>query len=111
KEMEMSATLDTEITINGAALSPLQRPLVNLNGNTREQLITHCSAVMEAAIVLDRALAMANEIGHGRNYQTMPQGDTIASLMRDAIGDRRRVVLAIRAEFEQLGVDIQRGGE
>jgi hypothetical protein len=107
----MTPRLDSEITINGASLSPLQRPIVNLNGNTREQLIEHCRHVMDSARDLDRALAQANEIGHGRNYQTMPQGNVVASLMRDAIGDRRRVVLALVHEFEQLALDIQKGGE
>ena len=84
----------------------LVKPIVNLNGTSREALVEQQMDVVTAADALIKA--MANAMPHPRDFQTTAPGTYEAA--RDAYAARLELVLRIRDEMEQHALDIQQGG-
>jgi hypothetical protein len=70
----------------------LVTPIVNLNGNTAESLIAQLKDVLNALHQLEQAMAKSSDIWHGRNFQTMKDGDVVSQKARRAWNERQRMV-------------------
>ena len=80
----------------------LVKPIVNLNGTSREALIDQQQDVVCAADVMIKA--MANAMPHPRDYQL--QGPGTYEAARNAYLARVDLLTKIRAEIEQYALDI-----
>jgi hypothetical protein len=76
-------------------------PKVNLNGDTKDTLLTD---LMNAKLAIDAAdEAMAKATPHGRNYQTMDGGGVYhCRIAREAWRERRLVLQALADELYGL---------
>jgi len=83
-------------------MKPLIPPVVNLNGDTRADLIAQYSEVAKAA----RALleSMARSAPHGRNYPALGFNNA-----REAHFERWRVVAQLEEEYMQMALAIHKG--
>lgn len=82
----------------------LDVPVVNLNGSSKESLLNDYLAIMRALEAANKAMAEATP--HGRDFQTVKNGDHIAARAREAFHERRAIIRAIHAEFEAVAVAI-----
>lgn len=99
-----------EVSFRGRPLDPLIVPIVNGNGNTRESLV---KAAWSIGVGFDQMMTTIAEatadLGHGRNFQTLKDGDSEAMEARNRLRQRMEVVNALQLEFQQLALTLQRG--
>jgi hypothetical protein len=86
--------------------SHLITPLVNNNGNSAEDLIQKLRNVMDRLRDVEAAMADANDVCHGRNFQTMPNGEVRRLDAQQAWGERRMDIVALREEVQELALSI-----
>ncbi len=85
----------------GQPLQKMIMPIVNLNGNSKTDLVNEAMNVVraldEAVTVMARAAA---ELGHGRNFQTAGNGEGFEA--RSRLYDRVELVRALQGEFSAM---------
>jgi hypothetical protein len=100
-----------EIAFRGRSLESLIVPIVNLNGNSQDSLARVALGVAMAMEQMMSTLAEATgELGHGRNFQTIKDGDQEAALARTILRQRMEVISAMQHEFQQLALKVQEQG-
>jgi hypothetical protein len=103
----------TDLTRTGAGggASPayaLGVPVVNLNGSSKESLLQDYLAIMRALEAANKAMAEATP--HGRDFQTVPNGEWVGQKAREAFHERRALIRAMYAEFEAVALAISEQG-
>jgi glucokinase len=88
----------------GSPAHALGVPVVNLNGSSKESLLNDYLAIMRALEAANKAMAEATP--HGRDFQTVPNGDWVGQKAREAFHERRALIRAMHAEFEAVAVAI-----
>jgi len=83
-------------------MRPLVAPFVNLNGDSRADLIEQNMEVSKAARALLESLMRASP--HGRNYPTLGFHQA-----REANFERSRVVSQIEQDYLQMALTIHKG--
>ena len=78
-------------------------PRINLNGTSRESLLTDYMAALDA---LRKAMeALGRIVPNGRDYQTMPDPQA-CSRAREAFGERQVALRKILDDIEEVAVAI-----
>ena len=85
----------------GQPLQKMIMPIVNLNGNSKKDLV---GEAMKVAIALDEAMTVmaraAAELGHGRNFQTSGPGEGMEA--RQRLYERVELLRALQGEFSAM---------
>lgn len=85
-------------------LRPLIEPRVNLNGTSKESLVSQYTKVMRK---LDDTLGLMGEaMPHGRDFQTMNNPEFHAEKAREAWRERMQLIRELRNEIEKLAISI-----
>jgi hypothetical protein len=80
------------------------RFVINMNGDTHDTLQKDLIDVAIAGQRLhDRLIRLHMSVGHGRNYQTLPEGDKLAAQARDDIAKHMKAMRVI-IEWAHAGV-------
>lgn len=85
----------------------LQTPIINLNGNTADSLLDQLRAVLLVMQDLEKAMAQASDVAHGRNFQTLPDARERTDQAIQAWHERRLMVAQLHNEVLVLAVGIQ----
>jgi hypothetical protein len=88
-------------------MKPLIAPMPNLNGNTGTSLINPLSDVRHALEETLQAFAKASDCIHGRNFQTLPDGEAVRREAADAWYERMRALDAMKDEILAMQLTIQ----
>jgi hypothetical protein len=88
-------------------MHPLIAPQLNLNGNTAESLMNQLKLVLHNIDHLREAMRAANDVNHGRNFQTMRYGDDVARQAQQAWAERINMIGALHDEVITLAMEIQ----
>jgi hypothetical protein len=92
-------------------MKPLVIPTVNLNGNDAASLVEDCSRIIRALREAEAIIACGHDLWHGRNHlPSRVDGERKNADARDAVNERRDALNRMAAEFEDLGLAIQRQG-
>lgn len=92
-------------------------PVINLNGNSAEDLVDKLKLVIDRLRDVEAAMADANDVCHGRNFQHLIRGrDTTRHVLttmeaQQAWGERRHLISKIRDEVMTLALAIQAQGK
>lgn len=85
----------------------LQTPQTNMNGNTPSSLVDQLKDVLTSLNHVERAMSNATDIGHGRNFQTLADGENRARLAREAWRERMLTIHEIHDEVLEIARAIQ----
>lgn len=88
-------------------MKPLIPPTPNLNGNTGTSLINQLTGIMSALDQVNKAFASASDIIHGRNFQTLKDGDRIRNEAEIAWIERRIMIEQLHNELLRMALSIQ----
>lgn len=81
-------------------------PIINMNGNTADSLLDQLRGVMLSLSNAERAMAEASDVWHGRNFQTLKNGESISREAREAWHEQMRLVGQIHNNVLVLARDI-----
>ena len=82
-------------------MSDLQKPIVNLNGATRQELIKEHLDILNA--LHNARIIMQARRPHGRDYQTKPE---LYDLARNAFEERIAAIQVMEREFEAVAMKL-----
>jgi hypothetical protein len=91
-------------------MTALVSPVVNLNGNDKEDLFEKARDISRALQGVLDALQRGADLAHGRNFQTL-RDEGIQHYAREAYGERATTIHAMLHEFNIMALDIMRQGE
>jgi hypothetical protein len=90
---------------DGDTVSSLVIPRVNMNGNTKEDLIEQLQAAHEALGKAIDALQVC-EFSNGRNFQTLLNGGEVAMQSRTQHGEWLRALQDIKTNTMELAYEL-----
>lgn len=91
-------------------LTQLQNPVVNLNGNSASSLVDQLKGVLTALTAVEQAMHNASDCWHGRNFQTLPDGEARQRATMDAWHERMRAIADTYNEVMAMALDVQKQG-
>ena len=90
-------------------MEPLVTPIPNLNGNSATSLINQITDVMDTLRKAIDAYAKASgDLTHGRNFQTVENGEYQRQLGQDALRERMMMLHVMHEELQAMALEIQR---
>jgi hypothetical protein len=87
-------------------MKPLVTPVPNLNGNSAESLMEQLTDVRRALDNAIHAFALASDCIHGRNFQTMSEGDSLQRKAQEAWYERTAALNAMAKEILDMQLAI-----
>jgi hypothetical protein len=84
-------------------------PVVNMNGNTREQLVEELQNAFDKVRDAQYAV-LACDWSHGRNFQTLPDGNALAIVAREQKADIVRTLDDMHRQLLRLAFEISEQG-
>lgn len=88
-------------------LKKLITPVVNINGNTRTDLLDKLRKLHRAASVLEEELSASGDLWHGRNFQ-VAFGDEIQKNAQEAWHQRRSIINELTNSIEAMFISVSR---
>ena len=82
----------------------LEIPVVNRNGTEKRELVEQFWTIKR--MLEDVNTFMAGATPHGRDFQTMSEGEVTAAKAREAFAERRTILRAMAREFEAVAIAI-----
>ena len=82
-------------------------PISNLNGNTPESLIEQLKLVLHNINHLEASISSASDCWHGRNFQTVKDGDQVRLKAEFAWHDRREWLHQLHQDVTNMALEIQ----
>lgn len=94
-------------------MKPLVNPVINLNGNSADDLLAKVLKVLNNLRLTQEAMMDASDLTHGRNFQHLIHGNdwsehhSLVSDAQQAWGERRHVLEDLEHELTNMALDIQ----
>jgi hypothetical protein len=86
----------------------MQTPIPNLNGNSKESLITELRTILDALRDADETIGKASAVWHGRNFQTLRDGNAVQVRAQAAWDERRRMLNDFYKEVQDMAIEVSR---
>ena len=83
-------------------MRPLVVPIPNMNGNSADSLLHRASEIRLAVQATVEAIRSGHDLWHGRNFQTVLDGDIRQKLAQEAWHQRLAWLDELEREIEQL---------
>jgi hypothetical protein len=91
-------------------MKPLITPVINLNGNTADDLLEKLKLVLHNINHLQQSMTGAHDVVHGRNFQTVHNADITRREARDAWVERVDWLNQFHSDILTMALEIQAQG-
>ena len=99
------------MTTNVTTKKPLIAPMPNLNGNSALSLVEQLQEYLDGLRHAQDALMACYDYWHGRNFQTLPNGEQLRRDAQDAWLERMNILSDLHTEAVNIAIQVQnRGG-